>query len=108
MKAPEPQESEAVSLHEEDVNFDLKHIAGGKLNAEKLTELKDYATKLGYPIGATIFGRGDCDVLACVPDLEEATIVKNLTRNIGFPKLDHKLSGFKKIEDCSMLGIYKY
>lgn len=42
-KAPKPHEAEAISLcEEEDIGFDFKHIAGGQLDNEKLTEVKDY------------------------------------------------------------------
>jgi hypothetical protein len=35
-------------------------------------------------------------VLTCVPDRAEATIIKNLTKSIGFPKMERELSGMKK------------
>jgi hypothetical protein len=72
----------------EEIGFYIKHIVGRELDDEELTKLKDYVGALRYPAGATIFGRGDVDVLMCVPDPDEAAILKNLTHNIGFLKLE--------------------
>lgn len=49
-----------------------------------------------YPIGATIFGGSDRDILACVPDFEETDIVRNVINNARFPKLEHDLCTLKK------------
>jgi hypothetical protein len=48
--------------------------------------LKDKVEALGYPMGGTIFGGGN-DALVCVPDVREATIVKNEVHNIEFLKI---------------------
>lgn len=61
-----------------------------------MTKLKDYASRLIYRYGAIIFGGSDREMLACIPNWEEATVVKNLTKIIGFPKMEHELSGMKK------------
>jgi hypothetical protein len=34
--------------------------------------------------------------LDCVPDRDGARVVNTLTRIIGFPKLEHELSGLRK------------
>jgi MoaA/NifB/PqqE/SkfB family radical SAM enzyme len=64
-----------MSLQEEDIDFDFKHITGRELDAKEVTELKDYAAALGCPSGAISFGGGDHDMLACILEREEATIV---------------------------------
>lgn len=65
VKAPRPQETKARSLREEkEVKFDLRHIGEGELSAEEVTELKDYASGLGYRPRAIIFGKSDRNMLA--------------------------------------------
>jgi MoaA/NifB/PqqE/SkfB family radical SAM enzyme len=71
-----------MSLHEEDIDFDFKHIADRELDAKEVTKLKNYAAALGCPSRAISFGGGDHDMLACILDWEEATIVKNLTKTL--------------------------
>lgn len=58
-------------------------------------ELKSYNLTLGYCQGSIIFGGGDHDELFCVPDQDEARMVKN-DRNYWLPKMEKKLSILKK------------
>lgn len=61
-----------------------------------MAELKDLALSLKYPSGAMIFSESDREKLFCNPDRDEARAVKNLTKSIGFPKVEKELSGLKK------------
>lgn len=82
-RVPKPQESEAVSLHdEEDIDFEFRDLANEILNAEELNELKDCVVALEYPVGASIYGGGDNVMLSCIPYQEEARIVKNLVPQV--------------------------
>lgn len=101
IETPEPKkETAAIFLPEEGLKekstFNIKHIADKELDTEETNELEEYAEALGYPAGATIFGGSDKDVLALIPDSEEADIVKNVVRNVGFLKLEHDLCTLKK------------
>jgi hypothetical protein len=49
---------------------------------------------IGYRPRATIFG-GD-EILTCVQNLDESRIVKNISRNVGFLKVEGQLSNLKK------------
>jgi hypothetical protein len=60
---------------------------------------------MGYLVGATIFGGSDKDILGCVPDSEEAKIVRDIMKDIGFLKLEHDLYALKK---CKMAECLAY
>lgn len=81
---------------EKETTFDLRHLAGGELSAEEIDDLKDFALAGGYSAEAVILGGVNKDVLDCVPDRDGARVVNTLTRIIGFPKLEHELSGLRK------------
>lgn len=66
------------------------------MSAEEISDLRDFALAGGYKAEAVIFGRVDEDVLECVPSPEGARITNTLTKSIGFPKLEHELSGLRK------------
>lgn len=61
-----------------------------------MVELKDLALSLKYPSGAMIFSGSDREKLLCNPNRDEARALKNLTKSIGFPKVEKELSGLKK------------
>jgi hypothetical protein len=81
---------------EKETTFDLRHLAGGELSAEEIDDLKDFALAGGYSAEAVILGGVNKDVLDCVPDWDGARAVNTLIRIIGFPKLEHELSGLRK------------
>lgn len=90
------QETEGTIFSEKETTFDLRHLAGGELSAEEIDDLKDFALVGGYSAEAVILGGVNKDVLDCVPDRDGARVVNTLTRIIGFPKLEHELSGLRK------------
>lgn len=61
-----------------------------------MAKLKNHALTLRYHPESIIFGGGDHDELFCVPDQDEARVVKHLTKTIGFQKMEKKLSSLKK------------
>lgn len=103
------QETEARSFREEEeIEFDFKHIGGGELCANEVAELKDYTLSLGYRPWSIIFCGSDRDELVCIPNRDEARVVKNLTKNIGFPKMEKIVEWYEEVEHCSKLGLYKH
>jgi hypothetical protein len=80
----------------ENSSFSIKHIAGKELDTKETSKLEEHVEAFGYPVGASIFGGSEKDILACVPDYEESEIVRNMTHNVGFWKLEHDLSTLKK------------
>lgn len=80
----------------ENSSFSIKHIAGKELDTKETSKLEEQVEAFGYPVGASIFGGSEKDILARVPDYEESDIVRNMTHNIGFWKLEHDLSTLKK------------
>jgi hypothetical protein len=69
------------------------HQAARKtMGAKQLAEAMVFAEQLGYPSGATIFGGGPDDYLYCCPDSLETNVCRYMADNIGFPKLEARLS----------------
>lgn len=97
VEASTPYEAKTNPLckEEAEIEFDFKHVGGGELSTREVVELKSYNLTLGYYQGSIIFGGGDRDELFCVPDQDEARMVKN-DRNYWLPKMEKKLSILKK------------
>lgn len=55
--------------------------------------LVEYVEAMGYPSRATIFRGSERDVLVCT---RRTKIVRNVMRNVGFPKLEHGIYALKK------------
>lgn len=66
---------------EEDA-FNLRHLTGGELSAEELSELIEFAIAGGYKPGAILFGGVDEELLECIPDRDGARVVNTLTKSI--------------------------
>lgn len=75
--------------------FYFRHLAG-ELRSEEISDLKDFALTCVYPTEAVIFCAIDEDMLDCIPDYDRSRVVNTLTKTIGPPKLQHKLSGLRK------------
>lgn len=80
---------------DEEIDFFVRHIAGGVLNEEDASKRKEQAKAIGYNSRAMIFGGGK-DVLVCIPKAREAKIVKNVARSIGFLEIEMTLSKLRK------------
>jgi hypothetical protein len=80
----------------EERSFDLRHLGGGDISAEELSELREFAITGGYGPGSILFAGVDEEVLGCLPNQTEARIVNTLTKSIGFPKLENELSNYRK------------
>lgn len=88
--------NKARASSSEEGAFDLRHLAGGELNAEGLSELREFVIAGGYKPGAILFGGVDEELLECVPDGDRARVVNTLTKSIGFPKLEDELRNYRK------------
>lgn len=80
---------------DEEFDFFVRHLAGGDLNKEDASKLKERAKAIGYNSRAMIFGGGK-DVLVCIPEAREAKIVKNVAQSVGFPEIEMTLSKLRK------------
>jgi hypothetical protein len=93
-KKVEPPTPEASS---EELDFIIRHASGKKLSEEKIAEAKHYARKLKYPKGSLVYnGSDEDDFMYCLPDNKEITVCREVTRNMGFPKLEVGLSAMSK------------
>lgn len=79
----------------DELGFFLRHLGGEELSENKALKLEDKAKAMGYATGAMFFS-GEDQMLMCVPDADESKIVRNITRSIGFPKIEDWLSKVKK------------
>jgi hypothetical protein len=64
---------------------------------EEITEARHYARELKYPKGALVYnGTNEDDFLYCLPDNKEISVCWEMAKNIGFPKLEVRLSAMSK------------
>jgi hypothetical protein len=81
----------------EDIDFIIRHASGKRLYEEEVMEAKHYTRELKYPKGALVFnGTDEDDFLYCLPDNKEISVCREMTRNMGFPKLEAGLSAMSK------------
>jgi hypothetical protein len=73
----------------------FRHIGGGELDDKEVDELEKKGKAMGYGPRAMLFGE-EHQMLMCVPDSDESKIVWNITRSIGFPEIEDRLSKIKK------------
>jgi hypothetical protein len=60
-------------------------------------EAKHYARELKYPKGALVYnGMDEYDFLYCLPDNKEISVCREMSKNMGFPKLKASLSAMSK------------
>jgi hypothetical protein len=78
-----------------ELGFFMRHLGGGELNDKEALELENKVEAMGYGPRAMLFG-GEDQMLNYVPDADESKIVKNITRSIGFPKIEDRLNKIKK------------
>jgi hypothetical protein len=91
-KSPAP---EALS---EDLDYIIRHASGKRLS-EEVYEAKHYARELKYPKGALVFnGTDEDDFLYCLPDNKELSVCREMTKSMGFPKLEAGLCAMMKVQ----------
>jgi hypothetical protein len=73
------------------------HAAGKKLTEEQITEARQYARDMKYAPGTLVFNDTDeDDFLYWLPDNNELSVCREMTKSVGFPKLEHGLSAMLK------------
>jgi hypothetical protein len=77
-------------------DFDLRHLGGQELSKADKEELKEYAISCGYQPGSLLFGGVDEEILGCIHDRTRAKIKGNLSKSVGFPKLESDISGYRR------------
>jgi hypothetical protein len=81
----------------EDLDYIIRHASGKKLSEEEISEAKHYAWELKYLKGALVFNDTDeDDFLYCLPDNKEISVCQEITKSIGFPKLEAGLCAMSK------------
>jgi hypothetical protein len=78
-------------------DYIMRHASGKKLSEEEVFEANHYAKELKYPRGALVFnGTDEEDFLYCLPDSKELSVCREMSRSMGFPKLEASLSAMTK------------
>ena len=79
------------------LDYIVRHASGKKLSEEEVFEANHYAKELKYPKGALVFnGTDEEDFLYCLPDNKELSVCREMSRSMGFPKLEAGLSAMTK------------
>jgi hypothetical protein len=75
------------------------------LSEAEVLEARHYAQRLKYPKGALVFnGTNKDDFLCRLPDNKEISVCREITRSMGFPKLEEGLSVLSKDELADSLA----
>jgi hypothetical protein len=91
--APSDKGKRIGDVSSEDKDFDLWHLGGQLLFKEDKSELKEFAISCGYQ--SILFGGVDEEILGCIRDRVEAKIISNLSKSVGFPKLEKDISCYR-------------
>jgi hypothetical protein len=95
--APKKIESSTPEAPSEELDFIIRHASGKRLSEEEIAEAEHYARELKYPKGALVYnGTDEDDFLYCLPDNKEIFVCQEMTKNMGFPKLEVGLSAMSK------------
>jgi hypothetical protein len=79
------------------LDYIVRHASGKRLSEEEIFEANRYARELKYPKGALVFnGTDEDDFLYCLPDNKELSVCREMTRSMGFPKLEAGLCAMTK------------
>jgi hypothetical protein len=96
-KATEGSEFRAPDAPSEELEFIVRHAKGKKLTEEQIAEARQYAKDLKYPAGSLVYsGTDEDDFLYCLPDNKEISVCREMTKNMGFQKLELGLSAMSK------------
>jgi hypothetical protein len=81
----------------EALDYIIRHASGKRLSEKEIFEAKHYARELKYPKGALVFNDTDeDDFLYCLPDNKELSVCREMSRSMGFSKLEAGLCAMTK------------
>ena len=86
-----------------DLEFIIYHASGKQLTQQQIDEAQYYAKDLKYPQGSLVYGGDEeNDFLYCLPDSKEIDVCREMIDNMGYPKLELRLSLMPKdhLADC--------
>jgi hypothetical protein len=90
---PKEIESPTPEATSEGLDFIIRHGSSKRLSEEEIAEAKHYAQELKYPKGALVYnGTDEDDFLYCLPNNKEISVCREMSKNMGFPKLEVGLS----------------
>jgi acetoacetate decarboxylase len=86
-----------------DLEFIICHASEKQLTQKQIVEAQHYAKDLKYPRGFLVYeGDEEYDLLYCLPDNKEIDVCREMMDNMGYPKLELRLSLMSKdhLVDC--------
>jgi hypothetical protein len=93
IEAPTPKASNKST------NYIIRHASGKELSQEEMLEARHYAQKLKHPKGALVLnGNNEEDFLYCLLDNKEISVSREISKSMGFLKLEDGLSILSKDE----------
>jgi hypothetical protein len=94
---PEKAAAPTPEAPSKDLDYVIRHASRKRLSEEEIFEAKHYAREQKYPKGALVFnGTDEDDFLYCLPDNKELSVCLEMTRSMGFPKLEAGLCAMTK------------
>jgi hypothetical protein len=103
--ASEKIEAPAPEALNKNIDYIIRHASGKELSQEEMLEAQHYAQKLKYPKGVLVFnGSNEEDFLYCLPDNKEIFVSREISKSIGFLKLEDGLSILSKDELADSLA----
>jgi hypothetical protein len=103
--ASEKIEAPAPKASNKSTDYIIRHASGKELSQEEMLEARHYAQKLKYPKGALVFnGCNEEDFLYCLPDNKKISVSREISKSIGFLKLEDGLSILSKDELADSLA----
>jgi hypothetical protein len=86
-----------------DLEYIVRHALGKQLTEQQIAEVQHYARDLMCPRGSLVYGGNDeDDYLYCLPDNKEINVCREMMDNMGYLKLELRLSAMPKdhLADC--------
>jgi hypothetical protein len=97
--------SPAPEAPSEDLDYIIRHASGKTLSEEEVFEAKHYARELKYPKGALVFnGTDKDDFMYCLLDNKELSVYREMTKSMGFLKLEAGLCAMTKADLADSLA----
>jgi hypothetical protein len=99
------EESPATEAPTKKLEFIVRHASGKQLSKKQIAEARQYVKDLKYPRGSLVYsGNDEDDFLYCLPDNKAISVCWEITRNMGFPKLELDLSAMSKDDLADILA----
>jgi hypothetical protein len=95
--ASKKSKSPALEAPARELEFIVRHASRKQLSEEQVAKVQHYGRDMKHPWGSLVYGGDDeDDFLYCLLDNKEIHVYREMTDNIGYPKLELALSAMSK------------